>query len=994
MRRTLNLVGGGGRAALQSGMFSREESMAPAGRTYEQWEIGKIGVPSQKYMDTHSRLGAEAYGGFSTELSGKLLTPNTQMSTYANPLNLANLVNPQGANMSKSEAPGINIPGGIGVDSPQVQYADERGLNGRGFNFAESVETSMRSGGLPKPFISVGKNENALTGTPASTRVKGSGPAFTATTPWGVEVGMGLGYIPKPFMSPQGVSSRVERQTGAFPIIGEVPYLSPFVSQFQPMREINTKVSVEQGTPTTIASPPYTIGDTTFYESITTSNELITRSETSREIGTPWNIERQKTMGLPGSKEAEASIELSTRTIEFTPGLNLLGIPIREFKLIEQGVDKFASPEQSKTYKSISGFVPLTPQYLRDTQETTREDPARALMVAGVTTALVGLGTGLRSAGFGTKILAEGSRGQAIYSSGSKIATGTLGAVFANDVAKRVTGVSIAELQGTAFGKIDDKGMFTAGSAKDISGMYQKNFPGIDKARKQINILETQELVPMMLVYSATQGVGDKVFDYMDKRNVPKISIAEARTKLYLSEEGFPTNPSIKTKDLVSSFQSGTITLESPSQLSKTTMAPFGKPLERIPVGTQSGAPKDIQFVFSGAESPHLRSGGMVGESYSEVTQAMYTSPTGLSYFTKPGTSPGGFGISDDIFGLYRQPTMYNIRVPKDQYQMIPEKIMKTDTAGKSLNDPTNPRNIEISRWVAEHGEYGKLIVGQYGKSEWQGLIRTGTEIKTSTRTGFYEDAGRKINFMDVTLGGKAKGYTPRTQFEIGKFYATSPGVSSSGVSSNKIPLVSTSLFSSKPADITTKSYAGTNTKTSRITSSKSLSISSSITSTRASSPFSSTGMTSGRSSSKISSPFSSTGITSGKSSGRSSGKSSISSSISNPYSTTKPSTSSARSIFSSTPAYTTSTKPSSSTTSKTSTTSTTETTTTKTPFKMGFPGIGGSGAARPFMGGRLTRWQRDNPVADMPYLSRGLGGSGKTSKKKPKFSFGGNPFG
>jgi hypothetical protein len=211
MRRTLNLVGGGGRAALQSGMFSREESMAPAGRTYEQWEIGKIGVPSQKYMDTHSRLGAEAYGGFSTELSGKLLTPNTQMSTYANPLNLANLVNPQGANMSKSEAPGINIPWGIGVDSPQVQYADERGLNGRGFNFAESVETSMRSGGLPKPFISVGKNENALTGTPASTRVKGSGPAFTATTPWGVEVGMGLGYIPKPFMSVGKGPSNLEK---------------------------------------------------------------------------------------------------------------------------------------------------------------------------------------------------------------------------------------------------------------------------------------------------------------------------------------------------------------------------------------------------------------------------------------------------------------------------------------------------------------------------------------------------------------------------------------------------------------------------------------------------------------------------------------------------------------------------------------------------------------------------------------------------------------
>jgi predicted secreted protein len=901
--------------------------------------------------------------------------------------------------MSKSEAPGVNIPWGIGVDSPQVQYADERGLTGRGFSFAESVETSMRSGGLPKPFISMGKSGSALTGTPASTRVKGSGPAFTATTPLGVEVGMGLGYIPKPFMRPEGMSSRVEQQTGALPLIGEVPFLSPFISNFQPMLEINTKVSVEQGTPTTVARPPYTIGDTTFYESITTSNELTTRTETSREIGTPVNMALQQNMPVPGSVGAEEQLNKMMLFNAFVPGLNMLSGPIAEFKLIEMGVGKFASPEQSKTYKSVSGFIPLTPQYFRDMQETTYEDPTRAAIMAGVTMALVGTGTALRSAGFGTKILAEGSRGQVWYSGGSKILTGTLGAVFANDVAKRVTGVSISELQGAALGKIDDKGMFTAGSAKDISGMYQKNFQGIDKARKQINILETQELIPMMLAYSASQGVGDKVFDYMDKKGVTEILPNIIRKKVYFSEEGFPTNPKITTQNLAQSFTRGEITLNNPGDLLKSKMNPLGTPIKRIPIDTQEGAPAGKIFAYTGQTRRMMP--GVVGESASEVTQVMYLSPEGLTYFTKPGTTPGGFGMSNDIFGLYRDPSMQRIVLNKDDYQYIPKSLtnMKNPTnptTGKpwSINDPYNPKMVRISQWVAEHGEYGKLIVGQYGKSEWQGMIRTGTEIKTSTRTGFYEDAGRKINFMDVTLGGKAKGYTPRTQFEIGKFYATSPGVSSSGVSSNKIPLVSTSLFSFKPADITTKSYTNTNTKTSRITSSKSPPISSSIASTRASSPFSSTGMTSGRSSSKISSPFSSTGITSGKSSGRSSGKSSISSSISNPYSTTKPSTSSARSIFSSTPAYTTSTKPSSSTTSKTSTTSTTETTTTKTPFKMGFPDIGGSGAARPFMGGRLTRWQRDNPVADMPYLSRGLGGSGKTSKKKPKFSFGGNPFG
>ena len=59
------------------------------------------------------------------------------------------------------------------------------------------------------------------------------------------------------------------------------------------------------------------------------------------------------------------------------------------------------------------------------------------------------------------------------------------------------------------------------------------------------------------------------------------------------------------------------------------------------------------------------------------------------------------------------------------------------------------------------------------------------------------------------------------------------------------------------------------------------------------------------------------------------------------------------------------------------------------------FPGaIAGSYGDR--YGGRLrsTRWARTNPVADIPYLSRGLGGNKQTRKKgKRKDLFGGSPF-
>jgi hypothetical protein len=81
---------------------------------------------------------------------------------------------------------------------------------------------------------------------------------------------------------------------------------------------------------------------------------------------------------------------------------------------------------------------------------------------------------------------------------------------------------------------------------------------------------------------------------------------------------------------------------------------------------------------------------------------------------------------------------------------------------------------------------------------------------------------------------------------------------------------------------------------------------------------------------------------------------------------------------------------------STTNTITTTITTTTRTPPGGGPPVLGGSGSSRPYLGGGFTKWQRDNPVADIAYLSKGLGGSGKATKKskrKSKDPFGGSPF-
>jgi hypothetical protein len=66
------------------------------------------------------------------------------------------------------------------------------------------------------------------------------------------------------------------------------------------------------------------------------------------------------------------------------------------------------------------------------------------------------------------------------------------------------------------------------------------------------------------------------------------------------------------------------------------------------------------------------------------------------------------------------------------------------------------------------------------------------------------------------------------------------------------------------------------------------------------------------------------------------------------------------------------------------------------TVIKGGLRDLSGSASPRPYLGGGFTKWQRDNPVADIAYLSKGLGGSGKATKKskrKSKDPFGGSPF-
>jgi len=161
------LTGGGGRAALQSGMFTIEKAETPY--VIEKGDVGTYVMPSGKGL---SRLGAEAYGGFVRPLSTEnLLAPNEQVSRYfgaGGDINLANLVIPVA--LGKAEAPGAKIPWSISEESPVIQYMDKGGIipgsaitvpsGGRliGGKTVAGAPTITETGGaaaLPAPFVSV-----------------------------------------------------------------------------------------------------------------------------------------------------------------------------------------------------------------------------------------------------------------------------------------------------------------------------------------------------------------------------------------------------------------------------------------------------------------------------------------------------------------------------------------------------------------------------------------------------------------------------------------------------------------------------------------------------------------------------------------------------------------------------------------------------------------------------------------------------------------------
>jgi hypothetical protein len=162
-----NLVSSGSTGAAQSGMFTVGKAETPV--TYTQESAGTKFAPSANIIEAkqvisspekYSNLGAEVYGGYVRPLTGATVeSSGAKLSTYDNPLNLANLVNPQAVNTPKSQMVFSDIPWSVPENTPAIFRLGASGVEGAAQispTMASVITTTptVTSVELPTPFKS------------------------------------------------------------------------------------------------------------------------------------------------------------------------------------------------------------------------------------------------------------------------------------------------------------------------------------------------------------------------------------------------------------------------------------------------------------------------------------------------------------------------------------------------------------------------------------------------------------------------------------------------------------------------------------------------------------------------------------------------------------------------------------------------------------------------------------------------------------------------
>jgi len=530
-----SLIGGGGRYSAQSGMFSIGTSLWDKEHTFEQSQIGGMQPVSEEYMATHSKAGAEAYGGISRALNGNLLTPSEQISRYygEGSSNLANFAAQIAG--GKSEAPGAKIPWGISASSPTMQYMNETGI----------VSGDVRSAtGQTIGEILGSKNEGRLVGSKV---IAGSQTYGTTEA--------GAAGLPSPYIS---ASTGVIAPTGEVSIdfFGNkatllpagIPVISDVVKFFQPQQQVTTTMVGETTLPTEtrLVKTEYT----PLKESVsflgTTQKEIPEGIETTKYYEKTGGMEALSTYETTGGKQREFATVVAP--IPKSSGLDIFEQKIRETpglpsaakgEAIVAGLQKFTLPQYTAAPElAVATAERVLPSLFG---EATAKETINATKEFGLTETIYAMAPGSLKGQY--EMFHEHPTMSAIsYAAGGVVGT----------VAKTGEGLYMAGRAGLAERAISQGGVWRAAEqvtgtvmsrapqalaamySVDIAGRATEGFTNLSPATAipKARAIVTQEAYPMMLGFEAPGQVVAAAKTAQQGYRQAQLEIATERTEL------------------------------------------------------------------------------------------------------------------------------------------------------------------------------------------------------------------------------------------------------------------------------------------------------------------------------------------------------------------------------------------------------------------------------------------------------------------------------
>jgi hypothetical protein len=698
------LTAGGGRAALQSGMFTFGEAETPY--VVKPEDVGSYVMPSGKGM---SRLGAEAYAGFVQPLDGRTLTTEDAISRYGNWNNLANYV--QQIPAGKAEVKGADIPWSVSPSTPALSYMNDKGVIP---GSAVSVAGSDRLVGS-KVVASTPSYGSEVGVLPAQTPSVKQPTYFEEVGNW-IKTAPILGAI---YSAGQSVPSETKEQVRSFvqtapiaesiykggrifelktdtdkAVAEKVKGIEPLVSSYE---SGVSAYSVELGE----YNKSKTAYDTQLsaYENRVAGYQSQVSSYEKNKTESKYNELLGIESGLKSQQTNLESMQTSLGSKQASLESKYTGLELQrtQLELYQKDIDKTREP-YTKAASEITGGV-----------------DQKVLATYGVGSWFGGVASGYESSI------------EAPIKSSTK-GWGIVGE-FIGGVADVPRQIAFMGQAGTIGGETMLRsaptipGIAAAGVAMQGKGMYEM---ATTKPAELAGSLVGMAVIGAVVKGGISKGVGEYRTAGMEYVPIERIG--------YGPEGRYPLNPIQSASSLSRSFAEGKL-YPAPQQMAEGGAVPYLHGEGGLPVARLPNAQPGQTTLYTALESSSRVRGVGIGEAYrlqtsggSEV-QGMYGAPIVESYFAKVG------GVIPKMVGVdlpFKTPTIYSTVV--EGVEAVPKAVRDTAKTGDytQVNTYVQARSAAVPAGQA----YMPLL-----KPEYEAIVPDNSMIVV-TRRNYYTKLG------------------------------------------------------------------------------------------------------------------------------------------------------------------------------------------------------------------------------------------------------------